>query len=72
MNGTWFAWVWCLHTGVKWDRIDGLWCYMVHWMVECVLEHMKDSWPKKKEKGGKQNGKFGETPKGKKDKKGIG
>jgi hypothetical protein len=41
-------------------------------MVECVLEHMKDSWPKKKEKGGKQNGKFGETPKGKKDKKGIG
>jgi hypothetical protein len=28
--------------------------------------------PKKKEKGGEKNGKFGEAPKGKRDMKGIG
>ncbi len=46
---------------------------MVHWMVDTVLEHMEDNWPKKKEKkrkvvqkkekGGEKNGKFGEAPK---------
>ncbi len=57
--GAWFAWVWCLHIGVKWDGADGLWCYMVQWMVDCVLEHMKDNWLKKKVKKRKSGFKKG-------------